>query len=257
MTGPLHIERKGNLAVVRMDDGKANALGTPMLLALERAADDVKDADAVALLGRPKVFCGGLDLAEVVPLETAPLQQFLGVFHRAMMAWLALPRPVVAGVSGSAVAGGYVLMMAADTRVSADDSGVVGANEVRLGIPFPSVALELIRCGLDPTQAHRALLFGDLLPKRTAHGRGWFHDLVATDLLEEHTLKTAAEVAAYAGPAAAAVKAELRREFVQRAEADRDRTLEMFVRAWRGPLAQERLRAVLAGLASRSSRPRP
>ena len=63
MTEPTTYEQVGDVALVTLDDGKANAFGPPMIAAvnamLDRAADDAR---AVVLTGRPGVFSGGFDL---------------------------------------------------------------------------------------------------------------------------------------------------------------------------------------------------
>jgi enoyl-CoA hydratase len=247
-TSPIQLTQQGNVSVVTLDDGRGNALSTTMLQALLDTAESVRNADAVLLLGRPKVFCGGLNLEEVVPMDRAALGAFLDLFHRAMTAWLALPPPVVCAVSGSAVAGGAILLMSADVRVGADDSGIVGVNEARLGVPFPSVALELVRSGMDPTQAQRALLLGELLPKRGALARGFFHELASPDLLHARALELAKDLATLPHQASHATKAMLRQEHIQRARDNAASSLAAFMDAWLSPVAQERLRAVVARL---------
>ena len=63
MTELTHYEIIDDIAIVTMDDGKANAFGPNMIAAvnasLDRAADDAR---AVLLTGRPGLFSGGFDL---------------------------------------------------------------------------------------------------------------------------------------------------------------------------------------------------
>ena len=53
------------VAVITMDDGKANALGHDLLGALLAALDEVdaSGADAVVIVGRPGRFSAGFDLS--------------------------------------------------------------------------------------------------------------------------------------------------------------------------------------------------
>ena len=55
-------ERIGDVAVIRVDDGKANALGFEVLDGLLGALDDAADAKAVCIIGRPGRFSAGFDL---------------------------------------------------------------------------------------------------------------------------------------------------------------------------------------------------
>ena len=61
----VRVERRGQVLVVHLDDGKANALSTSMIAAIG-AAIDAAEADetvgAVVLHGRAGRFCAGFDL---------------------------------------------------------------------------------------------------------------------------------------------------------------------------------------------------
>ncbi len=61
--GPVSYTLEGSTAVVRMDDGKANALGEAMIEALLAALDRAEsEATAIVLAGRPERFSAGFDL---------------------------------------------------------------------------------------------------------------------------------------------------------------------------------------------------
>ncbi|MBS01242.1 MAG: hypothetical protein CMQ24_00825 [Gammaproteobacteria bacterium] len=56
-------ELHGDVGVVTMDDGKANAMNPTMIEAVNAALDEAEaKAKAVVLAGREKVLCGGFDL---------------------------------------------------------------------------------------------------------------------------------------------------------------------------------------------------
>jgi enoyl-CoA hydratase len=243
-----------------MDDGRANAMGSTMLTSLRAAFANARDAAAVLLTGRPRVFCGGLDLLEVGPLEREELFGFLALFHDTMRAVYAFPRPVVVAAAGSAVAGGAILLCCGDERIGARDEGVVGANEVRLGIPFPASAMEMVASVLSRVEASRALLFGDLVGKDEALRSGWFHRLADPGSLEAEAVQRARDVATIPASAFEPVKRELRAAALARMDARRTESHEVFVDAWTGPVAQARIRQIVADLQARrakSSGPRP
>ena len=63
MSETVSYESNGDVALVRLDDGKANALSPAVLTALQEALDRAEDAgDAVVLTGRPGRFSAGFDL---------------------------------------------------------------------------------------------------------------------------------------------------------------------------------------------------
>ena len=62
----------------------------------------------------------------------------------AFTALFAFPGPTVAAINGAAVAGGCVLACACDRRLIPSRRLPIGASELRVGVPFPVVALEIL-----------------------------------------------------------------------------------------------------------------
>jgi len=67
---------------------------------------------------------------------------------------------VVAAVNGHAIAGGLILFAAADWAVMAEGPGRAGVTELLAGVPFPAVALELLRRRAGDAQARPLALSG-------------------------------------------------------------------------------------------------
>jgi len=82
---------------------------------------------------------------------------FLPELRRAFTRLAAFELPVVPAVNGHAIAGGLILAAAADWAVMAEGPGRAGVTELLVGVPFPAVALELLRLRRRrPRQAARA-----------------------------------------------------------------------------------------------------
>ena len=59
---PATVEIQNGIALIRMDDGKANAINFEMLAALNNALDQAEaGAKAIVLAGREGRFSGGFD----------------------------------------------------------------------------------------------------------------------------------------------------------------------------------------------------
>lgn len=251
MPTPLTLRADGNLAVLTLDDGRGNTLGSAMLLALRQALAGAHGASTLLVCGRAKVFSGGLDLAEVVPLGEAAMLAFLELFDATFRDLIAFDRPIVMAVAGSAVAGGAVLLACGDDRIGADDTGRVGANEVRLGIPFPATAREALLAGLGPMWGAHAMLTGDIVDKTEGMRRGWLHRLVPPERLLEVATARAHELATAPGSATGHVKRALRADHLERVDREGAPRRAAFAAAWVGADAQARLGAVLASLKQR------
>ena len=125
--------RDDGVAVVRLDNGKVNALSTALLHELREVARDLTDdpPGAVVVTGSDRVFAAGADISEFGgPDEAAVVGH---AFLRALDAVAAIPRATIAAVAGVALGGGCELALACDFRVAAT-SARFGQPEVLLGI---------------------------------------------------------------------------------------------------------------------------
>ncbi|MFT3768157.1 MAG: enoyl-CoA hydratase-related protein [Minicystis sp.] len=244
------LRRLGDVACVHLDDGRGNALGSAMLSALGSAIAEASSASAVLLVGRPRIFSGGLDLREIAHLPRAALLGFLDLLHDTRRALFALPRPLVVAVAGSAVGAGAALLCCGDVRLGARDAGRVGFPEVKLGVPLPASALEIAGSALTPGAAAKALLFGGSFPRDEALAMGFFHEIVEPDRLVE-AAEQAAIAAAGMSAALGQIKLALRREALRRMDDDCAASHEAFASAWTSPAAQARIDAVLDQLRPR------
>jgi enoyl-CoA hydratase len=168
-------ERHGHVLVLRLDrPEKANALTWEMIRGVGdavAAAEADPDVRAVVLTGTgERVFTAGMDLVAMAspPSDPAEAAAITGGWVRLLQGGVAIP--VVAAVNGSALGGGFELMLGADLAVVAEGARL-GLPEVQRGLiaggnaPFLAarlplaVALELALTG-DPIDAARARELG-------------------------------------------------------------------------------------------------
>ena len=128
--------RDGNgVELVRLDRPPMNALSGALLSQLADHAEALAqdpDLKAVVVTGSRKVFAAG---AEISALGTPEGDEMLTQFRRAFDGIAAIPRPVIAAISGYALGGGLELALACDLRV-ASESARLGVPEIQLGV-FP------------------------------------------------------------------------------------------------------------------------
>ena len=136
---------ESGVAVLTFDDGKANALSPSSLTTLSNLLDRcAEEANSVVLVGREGVLSAGFDLK----IMTSGGEAAAGLVTQGCNVLLKLyehPQPVVIASPGHAVAGGAVLMLCGDHRVSAEGDYKIGLNEVRIGLPMPIFVSELVR----------------------------------------------------------------------------------------------------------------
>ena len=145
MSDLLSYEVRDGVALLKMDDGKANALSHEMLAAITDGLDRAeKEAKAVVLVGRDGKFCAGFDLKTMMMgMESAT--KLVAAGADIYLRLYAFPLPVVAACTGHALAGGALLLLVSDTRIGADGPFKIGLNEVSISMPLPILGQELAR----------------------------------------------------------------------------------------------------------------
>lgn len=134
------------IAVVRLDDGRANALDRTVMADLDAAFRSLPEqASAVVLTGRPGFFCAGLDRSVTRPESGDEVAATLAGFASLLSVVLGHPRPVVASVTGHALAAGMLLAMCADRVIAASGDYRWGLVETRVGVPQSHFGLTLAR----------------------------------------------------------------------------------------------------------------
>jgi len=171
---PVLVERDGPVTTVILNRPEVrNAVDNPMAEALAealRAFDADDDAKVAVIWGADGCFCAGADLKAVASGERRKRYSAEGDGPMGPTR-LALSKPLIAAVSGYAVAGGLEIALLADLRVMEDDA-VFGVFCRRWGVPLidggtvrlPRIvgegrALDMILTGR-PVGAEEALAMG-------------------------------------------------------------------------------------------------
>ena len=122
----IEVETVDNVAIVRMQHGKANALDIEFCEALAARFHTLRNDSerAVVLTGAGKMFSAGVDLKRLSAGGADYVRRFLPALHKLYEEVFFHPKPVVAAINGYAVAGGAVLACCADRRITSSPSGM-------------------------------------------------------------------------------------------------------------------------------------
>lgn len=218
MPSPLiRLSRHDEVTVVTFDRPPANALDPALLHAGAEVIDELR-ADlprAVVLTGHGAFFSGGADLRVVPDLPPDEQAALTRTFNMMFAGWYHFPRPVVTAVNGHAVAGGLVLALCGDHRV-VGRSGRFGLTEVKVGIPFPSVAMAIVQGELTPPVVRRLVLRAELFDAATALGLEIFDEQVDDDRVLDRSIEVARALAAHPTATYELVKLRLRAGALER-----------------------------------------
>jgi enoyl-CoA hydratase len=251
----VRIERQGRLAVVRIDKSRGNAIDEPLAEDLARAAAEVaRDGDVRGVLlasGHPKLFCPGLDLVALAAYDRASMERFMMSFAVTVWALYGLPKPVVAAIGGAAVAGGCILALTADHRVL-KRGAPIGLNEVKVGVALPWSVIHLLRATVYPPALGRIALLGRNFTDTEAVDLGLAHEVAEAEGFEAACLARLEEFADKDPLALATTKAWLRESVLAEMMAHEGERVGAFLDGWFSEGTQERIRATVAALQSRS-----
>jgi enoyl-CoA hydratase/carnithine racemase len=191
----VHVDRRDDgVALVTLDNPKVNALSRALLRQLEAAAGDLT-ADppgAVVVTGGDRIFAAGADIAEFGGPEEA--RAVGGGFRRALDAVAAIPRCVIAAISGFALGGGCELALACDLRI-ASERAKLGQPEILLGIIPGGGGTQRLARLVGPAKAKELVLTGRQVAADEALRIGLVDEVVAPDELHPRALGLAAELA--------------------------------------------------------------
>jgi enoyl-CoA hydratase len=211
------VDIQGVVALIRMDDGKANAINFEMLTALNKALDKAEaQTKAIVLAGREGRFSGGFDLKVFASAASGEIGQLLDEAAELLMRLYGGPLPVVAACTGHAIAMGAFIINACDTRVGSVGDYKIGANETTNGMTLPIFALELSRDRLTPLHLTRALVQSFIYSPEGAVEAGYLDMLATPSDVETTAMALATQLASLPTAAYAANKRAVRKATLDR-----------------------------------------
>src|SRR5438876_4923068 len=215
----------GEIAVLKMGHGKVNALDIELCGHITSRLEELgtSSAPAVVLTGQAGIFSAGVDLIRALEGGGAYLRDFLPVLRKLFDVMFFYPKPVVAAINGHAIAGGCVLACAADQRLMPREAGRIGVTELLVGVPFPSVAMEIMRCATTSRYFEEAIFGGATYAPAEAAQRGLANEIVASEELLAGAVARAKALAAISPSAFALTKRQMRQPALERVAGDTSR----------------------------------
>lgn len=219
----LHYRVADHIAHITLDrPGMRNALNPEMVVRLADAWAAVREDDSVraaVISGVGSTFCAGADLGELIPLISGARQPEnewdervvadRKLIYKAILRNFDTEKPVIAAVTGHAIAGGMEMLQGTDIRVAA--SGIkVGVQEVKWAL-FPGGGSTVRMPRQMPyARAMELLLTGDTIPSEEALALGFLNHVVPEAEVMPKALEIAGKIAANGPVAVKAIRASAR-----------------------------------------------
>jgi enoyl-CoA hydratase len=217
MSTPVTTTVEDGVAVVRLDDGKVNALSMDVIKHLHGALDQAEvEATAVCLVGNAKALSAGFDLSVMQGGSTEEMIELVRSGGELLMRIYGHPQPTVVAVTGHALAAGALLALSCDSRVGTDGPAKIGLNETAIGMTLPLFAVELARDRLSKRYFTRAAVQAEIFSPDGALAAGYLDKVVAARECERTAVEEARALGRLDANAYAGTKRLLRQATIDR-----------------------------------------
>ncbi len=202
MTNPaVRIEENGHVCTIILDrPAKRNAVDRQTAEALQQAFEQFEQNDRLrvaVLWGANGTFCSGADLTAMADPQTRNVVHPDGKGFGPMgPTRMMLSKPVIAAISGHAVAGGLELALWCDLRV-AEVSAVFGVFCRRWGVPLIDGGTVRLPRIVGQSRAMDMILTGRAVDAQEAHQMGLANRLVPDGCARQQAEALAADIARF------------------------------------------------------------
>jgi enoyl-CoA hydratase len=128
-----------------------------------------------------------------------------GFFDKAMALCETMPKPVIAAISGTALAGGFEFTLACDLRIAEDGDYLIGLPEAQLGLLPGAGGTQRLPRTIGTPAALMHILMGNPLNPREAERKGLVHETVSGKALDR-AMEIAQRLSAHTAESLAYIK---------------------------------------------------
>ena len=245
----IEIQTQSNIATLTLADGKVNAMNIEWCQLFSAKLAELQRDDsvrAVVLGSGQRVFSAGVDLKRVAAESADYVQPFIDSLCTCFRDAFVFPKPLIVAINGHAIAGGCIVASCGDFRVT--HSRVrIGLPELRIGVPLPAIAIEVVRRVASPVAFQAMLNSGANYRNEEAIAAGLADQIVDKDQLLEQAFEHAERLASIPSATFRLMKQQIRDPSLVQA----DRLEEKFGQQVRDVWQSPELRAQIAEYAAK------
>jgi enoyl-CoA hydratase len=201
----------GSARRIYMDD----EMGVALTEALDGFAGDAKVRVVVLTGGAPGYFIRHFTIVALIDIaeslrasgrqwpENATYNG--GFFDKAMALCESMPKPVIAAISGTALAGAFELALSCDLRIAEDGDYLIGLPEANLGIVPGAGGTQRLPRTIGTPAALMHILMGVAFSPREAERKGLVHETISGKALDR-AMEIARRLSSFPAESVACIK---------------------------------------------------
>lgn len=195
------LSQENDISIIKLDDGKANAFSFEMLTQVNALLAQVpKDSGALVITGRDGLFSGGFDLKTLATGDMEKITMMVQLGYRLLLELYSFDRPIIAAVSGHAIALGLFVTCSADYRIAIDGQYVCQANEVRNNMDIPPQIMEILKARVNKNYFYPAVFHSDTYSVQDSIAVGYIDEVVSAEKFMDRVMEKANELASLPHP---------------------------------------------------------
>lgn len=246
---PIERESREKVAILKLNRSITNPINLELITDLaEHVKTFIVDkgiAGIVLTSANDKFFSIGFDIPELIELNVKEFKEFYTAFDRLCIDLYTFPKPLVAAITGHAVAGGCILTLCCDYRFIADGKKLMGLNEIKLGVPLPYPADRMLRQIVDDRAARMILDTGDFFPPEETLAMGLVDEVMTLEDVVNRAAEKVESILTRSLDAFVVIKRNRTERVVAEIKASLAAKEKMFIEMWYSAETRKKLREAL------------
>ena len=242
-------ELRKKVAILKLNRSVTNPINLELINQLsgqiKMAKDDKDIAGIVFTSANSKFFSIGFDIPELINSTRAEFKEFYHYFNLLCIDLYAFPKPIIAAITGHAVAGGCILTLCCDYRFIGEGKKLMGLNEIKLGVPVPYPADCILRQIVDDRAARMILDTGDFFPPEKTLKMGLVDEVMPQEHLVNKAVERVESIESHSLDAYRVIKRNRIEGIVTKIRTSLEEKEKIFIEMWYSTETREKLKAAL------------
>lgn len=237
------VQERDRVAHITLRHGRVNAMDMEFCQALEHQLRTLADSSlrAVTITGHGHVFSAGIDLKRWLAEPADYVVPFLEVIESLFATCFTFPKPLISLINGHAIAGGCMLAISADYRLLAPGAKI-GIPELRVGVPLPITAVEMVRFVAANQAFQRLVNVGATFVDAEAVAVGLADEIVPVDEMAASAARIVDEFSVVPTATFQFSKRQTRAPVLAAIAANRQRLYNEYLQIWQSPQIRESIK---------------